>query len=216
MVSITVLGGTGYAGSNIVKAGVQRGHNVVAYSRKAPADPVAGAQYRTGDVSGRGVAEEAMSGADVVISALSPRAELAEPGAMRALVAQLAEVAGAGGVRLGVIGGAGSLLVAEGGPKLADTDSFPVEFRAEASEMDGVLQDLRVSQPALDWFFVSPAAAFGAWAEGEPTGTFRLGRDLLLSDESGRSFISGADFGLAVVQEVERPEYRRQRFTVAY
>lgn len=44
----------------------------------------------------------------------------------------------------------------------------------------------------------------------------RVGGDVLPSDEEGTSFISGADFGAAVVDEVERPAHRRARSTVAY
>lgn len=216
MVNITVVGGTGYAGGNIVLASVQRGHHVVVYSRRAPSRPVAGVEYRGGDVADPGTIDSAVAGTDVLVSALSPRGQLSAAGAMRELVARMAEAVAARGVRLGVIGGAGSLLVAEGGPKLADTDEFPVEILPEAMEMDGVLHDLRGADPALDWFFVSPSAGFGPSNPGQATGEFRLGRDLLLSDASGRSFISGPDLGLAVVEEIEHPAHRRTRFTVGY
>ena len=43
----------------------------------------------------------------------------------------LIDLARAAGTRLGVIGGAGSLLVAQGGPKLMDTDGFPAEILPE-------------------------------------------------------------------------------------
>jgi putative NADH-flavin reductase len=39
---------------------------------------------------------------------------------------------------------------------------------------------------------------------------------VLLTDAEGRSEISGADFGVAVVDEIEDPKHRRARFTVAY
>ena len=38
MSRITVIGGTGYAGAAIVAEAVKRGHEVLAISRKAPAD----------------------------------------------------------------------------------------------------------------------------------------------------------------------------------
>lgn len=72
MAHITVLGGTGYAGSSIVAAGAQRGHAVVSYSRRIPETQIEGVEYHTGDVSDDTVLATAMEGADVVISALSP------------------------------------------------------------------------------------------------------------------------------------------------
>lgn len=45
---------------------------------------------------------------------------------------------------------------------------------------------------------------------------FRLGGDVLLTDENGVSDISGADFAQAFVDEIETPTHTGQRFTVAY
>lgn len=216
MARITVLGGTGYAGNQIVTAAAGRGHQVVSYSRHAPAAPIDGVEYRTGDIQDDAVLAEAFEGADVVVVALSPRGELEGAGKLRAVAARVAELARSSGTRLGVVGGAGSLLVAEGGPRLADTAAFPAAVRPEALEMDGVLQDLRASDPELDWFLVSPAGGFGPWAVGEATGTYRVGGDVLLVDEAGGSQISGPDFADAFVTEIEHPEHRRARFTVAY
>ncbi len=216
MAHITVLGGTGYAGSQIVTVAAGRGHQVVSYSRNAPATRIDGVEYRTGDVQDDAVLADAVDGVDVIVVALSPRGELEGAGKLRAVVARVAKAAQASGARLGVVGGAGSLLVAEGGPRLVDTDAFPPAFKPEALEMGGALQDLHASDPALDWFFVSPAGGFGPWADGEATGTYRVGGDILLVDEAGDSLISGPDFGDAFVTEIERPQHRRARFTVAY
>lgn len=216
MAKITVLGGTGYAGSNIVQTAAQRGHTVVAYSRSSPKSPVAGVEYRTGDVTDPSVLTAAVEGADVVISALSPRGQLSEPGLLRGICAELADKSAAAGARLGVVGGAGSLLASEGGPRLADTPEFGDDYRPEALEMAGVLDDLRAGQTDVSWFLVSPAGGFGNWAPGEATGKYRVGGDVLLTDEEGNSYISGADFGLAIVEEIEQPRHENARFTVAY
>lgn len=214
MARITVVGGTGYAGENIVREAVSRGHEVTALSRTAPAEKVDGVIYVTGDVLDPAVVDQAVTGADVVVEALSPRGAL--EGKLTSVVRTLSAAAQAAGARLGVVGGAGSLLVAPGGPAVADTPDFPDAFKAEAAEMAAILDDLRASDESLDWFYVSPAAAFGAWAPGEHTGTFRLGGDVLLVDDEGASTISGADFAHAFVDEIDRPAHRRQRFSVAY
>ena len=216
MARITVLGGTGYVGSNIAAVAADRGHEVVAYSRSVPETPHDGVEYRQGDLRDEATLEAATSGTDVVISALSPRGDLAAPDDLRTLEGRIAARSAANGVRLGVVGGAGSLLVAPGGPKLVDTPDFPEDYRAEANELDGVLEDLRAGSGELEWFFVSPAAAFGPWAAGELTGSFRTGGDVLLADENGDSAISGPDLALAVVLEVEKPAHHQERFTVAY
>ena len=169
-----------------------------------------------GDLRDPTVLETALEGADAVIATVSPRGALAEKCALRGIYAQLARIAREKGVRLGVIGGAGSLQVTEGGPKLVDTPEFPAAFQDESRELDAVLDDLRAEDEGLDWFFVSPAAGFGDYAPGERTGTFRLGGDVLLSDEDGASELSGADLAIALIDEVETPAHRRARFTVAY
>lgn len=214
MARITVLGGTGYAGSNIVREATARGHLVTAYSRHTPEQPVEGVTYVAADVSDPAVQEEVVAAADVVVSALAPRGDLTS--SLRQLLAAVAGKAQRAGVRFGVVGGAGSLFLYEGGPKVADQEWFPADFKPEARTMEEVLEDLRTSEPSLDWFYVSPAGGFGAWAPGEATGTYRTGGDVLLADAENNSFISGADFGKAVVEEVETPAHRRQRFTVAY
>lgn len=214
MARIKVLGGTGYAGSHIVAEAVERGHEVTSYSRTTPAAPVEGATYVTGSVFDDAFLTQAVTETDVVIETLSPRGEL--EGKLEGVVDKLADLAQGAGIRLGVIGGAGSLLVAEGGPKLMDTEGFPSEFLPEVRTGEALLKALQARPEQLDWFYVSPAAGFGAFAPGQATGTYRVGGDVLLTDEQGNSFISGADLATAVVDEIEAPAHRRRRFTVAY
>lgn len=214
MTRIAVLGGTGYAGAHIVDFALEKGLDVVSYSRSAPTDPTPGVEYRQADVTDAGVAAQIADDVDVIVSALAPRGDML--GEVRPATAQLAAAAAAAGTRLGVVGGAGSLVVAEGGPKVIDTDGFPDEIKPEAREAEAVLDDLRAADEALDWFYISPAGGFGAFAPGEATGKYRTAGEVLLTDDAGESFISGADFGLAVVDEVVSPAHRRARFTVAY
>ena len=214
MTRIAVLGGTGYAGSHIVAEAARRGHEVTSYSRTTPAEPVGGVTYVTGSVFDDAFLAQVVTDAEVVIETLSPRGEL--EGKLEDVVDKLIDLARAAGTRLGVIGGAGSLLVAEGGPKLMDTDGFPAEILPEVRTGEALLETLRGTEEDLDWFYVSPAGGFGAWAPGEATGRFRIGGDVLLTDEEGDSFISGADLAAAVVDEIETPTHSRRRFTVAY
>jgi hypothetical protein len=214
MARISVFGGTGYAGGHIVAEAVARGHSVTSVSRTAPDQPVDGVDHLQGSILDAGTRATALAAADVVVVAVAPRGDMA--GKVHPGIAALAADAERAGVRIGVIGGAGSLHVAEGGPRLFDTRDFPAEYRPESVEMAAALDDLRTSPDGLDWFYLCPPAGFGGFAPGERRGAFRVGGDLLLSDDDGASFIGGADFGTAVVDEIERPAHRRARFTVAY
>lgn len=214
MSRIVVLGGTGYAGAHIVAEAAARGHQVTSVSRSLPAAPVDGVTYVTGSVLDDALLREVIAGADAVISSIAPRGEL--EGRVRDVLATVAGITASEGVRFGVVGGAGSLLVAEGGPRLLDGPEFPDAYKPEALELTAVLEDLRASDESLDWFFVSPAAAFGGFNPGTRRGTYRVGGDVLIADEAGVSDISGADYAIAIVDELERPAHRRARFGVAY
>jgi uncharacterized protein len=214
MTNVTIFGGTGYAGSYIAREAVKRGHAVVSYSRKPPDEPINGVRYVTGTILSDADRRAALDGAGVVVVALSPRGDMATQ--MRAGVAALAEDVAGAGVRLGVVGGAGSLLVADGGPQLVSTPDFPAEVRDEAITMGEILEDLRGTPDELDWFFISPPANFGSFVSVESRGRYRVGGDVLLVDENGQSEISGEDFAVAFVDEIEQPKHHRTRFTVGY
>lgn len=216
MALIKILGGTGYAGSHIASTGTTRGHKILSYSKNLPAEKVNGVTYITGDLRDEASLATACSNADVVISALSARGPLAKEMDFRTLLRRAALIAAQQGIRFGVIGGAGSLLRKPGGPRFVDTPEFLEIAKPEALILAAVLEDLYISDPRLDWFFVSPAANFGPHAPGKTTGNYRIGGDILLYDENGNSDLSGGDLGLAVINEVENPEHHRKRLSVVY
>jgi putative NADH-flavin reductase len=63
---------------------------------------------------------------------------------------------------------------------------------------------------------VHPPKVFGSWEPGERTGSYRDGGDVVVEDSEGNSYISGPDFAIAVVDEIENGAHRRERFTVGY
>ncbi|QMU96020.1 NAD(P)H-binding protein [Microbacterium esteraromaticum] len=213
MSRIVVIGGTGYAGSHIAREAVSRGHDVTVVSRRDPDAPVDGVRYVQGSVLDLDGLGDAFDGADAVVSALAPRGDMENEviGALRDLSERLSGT----GARLGVVGGAGGSLVAPGGPRLFD-QGFPEEYKHEAQVGIDSLELLQQSDERLDWFFIHPAEVFGPWAEGERTGRYRDGGDVIVRDADGNSTISGADFAIAVVDEIEAPKHRRGRFTVGY
>jgi putative NADH-flavin reductase len=96
------------------------------------------------------------------------------------------------------------------GVALVDTPDFPAEYRAEAAAGRAFLDALR-NERELDWTFLSPSALL---EPGPRTGKFRMGGDQLLVDETGKSHVSAADYAVAMIDELERPQHSRQRFTV--
>lgn len=213
MARIAVIGGTGYAGSHIVAEAVNRGHTVVSIARTVPAERIEGATYIEGTLLDVPSLVAELEGVDVVVVAVPARGDM--EGNVRTNVAELAAELPAD-VRIGVIGGAGGSLVAPGGERLVDQPSFTEEYKPEALEAIGILEDLQQGPASRDWFYVHPAGGFGAWNPGERTGSYRVGGEVLVTDEDGESFISGADLGVAVVDEIEEPKHSRERFTVGY
>ena len=213
MARIAVIGGTGYAGRHIVAEAVDRGHTVVSVARTVPAERVEGATYVEGTLLDVPGLLEELDGVDVIVSAVAPRGDML--GKLRPSIAELTASLPRG-VRLGVVGGAGGSLVAEDGERLVDQPSFTEEYKPEAFEAIDILEDLRSRDGDLDWFFIHPAGAFGAWNPGERTGTYRDGGDVIVTDDNGESYISGADFAIAVLDEIENPKHTGERFTVGY
>ena len=211
MTSIAIIGGTGYAGGHIANEAASRGLTVTTVSRTAAASAT-GVTHVQGELGDIALVERLAEQHDVLVLAVHADGEPA----LLDVLPSVAKAVASGGARLGVVGGAGSLYVADGGPLLVDTAEFPAEFKATALAHADVLDWLRADDSDLDWFYVSPPALFGSYAPGEATGLYRTGDDVLITDEAGNSEISGADYALAFVDEIVTPAHRRTRFTVAH
>lgn len=213
MARIVVIGGAGYAGGHIAAEAASRGHEVVSISRSEPAEQVDGVEYVQGSIVDLDGIASHLAGADAVISAVAPRGDMADevPAALQALADRLTGTA----TRLGVVGGAMGSLSAPGGPRLYDL-GVPEQYLHEATVGVESLELLERTEPGLDWFLVHPPKVFGAWEPGERTGSYRDGGDVVVVDADGKSYISGADYAIAVVDEIENSAHRRERFTVGY
>ncbi len=214
MSKIAVIGGTGYAGSAIVREAAKRGHTVISFSRSLPAEKVAGVQYVQGSALNAADLISAIQGADVVVGALAPRGELV--GKVGDAYTTLAEESAAHGARLIIIGGFSSLRPAPDAPRFVEGE-IPAAYAAEVKEMFNFFDKLSASAPAnLDWLYVSPAEGFGSFNPGQALGKYRVSVDIALFDEQGRSDISGADFALAIVDEIEHPAHHQVNLSFAY
>ncbi len=212
MTTIAVFGATGYTGGNIATEASARGHRVVAIARNT--DPLASRSdldVRPGTLFDENFVRDVATGADVLVVALQAHGTgLAE------YIPALGRIVSENGARLGLVGGAGNLRVTQDGPRVLDTALFPEEFREDGNAHAAVMAQLRALPEDVDWFSLSPPAVYNAGNRGERTGTFRVGDDVLLVDAEGTSYISGEDYAIAFVDEIEKPTRHRTVFTVAY
>ncbi|MNS21114.1 hypothetical protein D3C72_528690 [compost metagenome] len=65
----------------------------------------------------------------------------------------------------------------------------------------------------LDWTFLSPAILL---QPGQRTGVFRTGTDQPVFNDKDESKISVQDLAVAIVNEIEKPQFIKKRFTVGY
>ena len=215
--SIALFGATGNIGREIRAEALRRGKRVTAvvHNRPLPSEP--NLVSVKGDIADEDDVAKIASGHDAVISAYSPglRSYTAEDAAVLIEAAHRALFAGAakaGVKRVIVVGGVGSL-EASPGVDVVDSDFYPKEHKAHTLRNREILRGLRRGDYDLDWTYVSPPLEIKT---GERTGKFRLGDDKLLRDEAGNSRISEADFAIAIIDELDKGQAIRKRFTVAY
>ncbi|MCE1175023.1 MAG: NAD(P)H-binding protein [Propionibacteriales bacterium] len=225
MTTITIFGGTGFAGAHLVSEAADRGHRVVAVSRRIPdaAGRIEGVDYQTADVTNADLSA-LIADSEVVIAALSPRGEL--DNLLRDVYRRIADTAQRAGRRLVVVGGFSSLRPAPDAPRFIEIGMEPDEhFSAEqvaalmneATQIHSTLVDLLDRDDDLVWTFFSPGMEFGSHTPGNRTGQYRVSDDgLVLSDDTGRSAVSGADFAIAILDEIEASSPRTGHLAVAY
>lgn len=213
---ITVFGATGNVGRHTVAEALRRGHDVIGVSRRRERlDTLpSGTRHRVGHA---GDVEDVVAlshGQDLVISATRPapghESELADTA--RTLLAGLERT----GVRLLLVGGAGSLTVpGTNGRTVRDDPVFAPPPAADplVAACGEQLDVCRADDSGVDWVYLSPAAELIA---GPRTGTFRRGVDQLLIDADGQSRISVQDLAVALLDEAEDPAHHRMRFTIGY
>jgi putative NADH-flavin reductase len=210
-VKVALYGATGKSGSRILKELVSRGHQVIAIVRnpsKLP-HPGPGVRIMQDDLSDPMKITAAVDGAEAVISAYAPPQDDVDA-IVGVTQRQVAALNHGSKVRLIVVGGAGGLNVAPG-VTLIDSGYLPEPVLPIAKAHSKVLNVLRAS--TIDWTYLAPAAYF---EPGTRTGKFRLGTDELIANEQQESRISMEDYAVALVDELEKPQHRRQRFSIGY
>lgn len=216
---VAVIGATGFVGSHIVEELVNRNQSIKAFARHTDTIPdhknVAKVALDVNDV--QALATD-LKGADVVVSAFN--AGWTNPTIYEDYIkgAKAIEEATklAGVKRLIVIGGAGSLYVNDQKElQIVDTADFPEEIKQGALAVRDYYNLLKQDND-LDWTMFSPAPEMHQGTSGERKGTYRLGQDVPVFDENGRSILSVEDVAVVIADEVENAEHIKERFTAAY
>ncbi len=203
---IAVIGATGKAGKMIFKEAKNRGHDVTAIVRPGSekklcccCSPIVKDLFD--------LTADDLKGFDAVVDAFGsdPGCEEKHICAAEHLIKVFKDLPN---VRLLVVGGAGSLKKSCCCDKLVMED-IPPMFRAVPSKQKAALDKFKESD--INWTFFSPAATFDY--DGYRTGEYVLGGDTQIFNKVGASYISYADYAVAMVDEIENNAHPRQRFT---
>jgi uncharacterized protein len=213
--TIVIYGGTGHIGQRIVHEALNRGHTVTVVVRNPSEMREQSPRLHViqGDVLDSAQVTRDITGAEVVICAVSFRKPTPDFGAYRraaeSLVAAMRAL-GPRSPRLIVVGGAGSLRNSQG---VLVLDTLPKARRGGEILAQKEVLDYYRTVTDVPWTYFSPALVI---APGARTGKFRLGSDQLVTNAAGQSRISMEDYAVAVIDEAEKPAHLHQRFTIGY
>lgn len=216
-VKIAVIGASGWLGGEIAREALGRGHAVTALGRDlSRLQDISNADFAQGavDATDADALAAAVVGHDVVVASVTDRS-----GSDRSVIPTVAgalidALPGASAPRLAFVGGGGSLLAPDG-RRFVDQPGFPEQHRAEALAQDEALALLRTAPATLDWTYLSPPPA--DLQPGDGRGGYEVrGDDRPVTDAEGHSWITSGDLAAAMVDELERPQFSRRRFTVGY
>ena len=212
---IAVVGASGWLGGTIAREALSRGHQVTAIGRdRDRLAAIEGAQVITADATDADAIADAVTGHDVVVLSVTDRS-----GPDRSIIPRVAEVMieavpRAGVPRLAMMGGGGSLLKPDGS-RYVDEPGFPDQYKPEALAQAQALALLRTAPDTPDWTYLSPPPH--TLIPGDKRGGYDVrGDDRPVQDSNGESAITSGDLAAAMVDELERPQFSRRRFTAAY
>ena len=204
MSNIVLIGATGNIGSRILDEALTRKHKVTAITRDPrKLAPREGMTIRAGSTTDAPTLAAILKGHDAVVASVKWNENdigrvintIRQSGVKRALF----------------VIGAGSLLRTDGRPHYDHMAEKGVQPPTSLPAMKAYEEIRKIDD--LDWTAISPPASIAA---GRRTGKFRLGLDQLLEDAKGESRISREDFAIAILDELEKPQHVRRRFTAAY
>lgn len=216
MKNVVLIGASGFVGTAILEELLDRGYCVTAVVRNPEKVTIRNANLSVvkADVSDVNTLAAVCKGKDAVVSAYNPG--WANPDIYEETLKNypliLEAVRKSGVKRLLCVGGAGTLFCAPG-IRVVDSGAIPAEIMGGAKSLGEFYLNTLCNEKEIDWVFFSPA---GSLEPGKRTGKFRLGKDDLIVDETGKSHISVGDYAMAMVDELEQANHHRERFTIGY
>lgn len=204
---IGVIAANGKEGRLIVKEALDRGMDVTAIVRSA--NKTEAKKVIQKDIMD--LTKDDLKDFDVVVDAFG----VWDPAKMNlhsVTLNHLADILSGSSTRLLVVGGAGSLYTDKTHSlKISETPDFPKEYLPVANGMGNALDELR-KRNDVKWTYISPAAEFDA--EGKRTGSYVLAGEEFTTNEKGESYISYADYAIAMVDEAEKGNHVGERISV--
>ena len=210
---ITIFGAAGDVGSRMVAEALARNHAVTAVIRKASQlkELPQGVIAKVAELQDGTNLNALFNDQDIVISAVRP-----PQGAEATLVSltqTLINAARTSGVRILLVGGASSLKMPDqSGHTVLTAPNFLPASVVPIAKACFAQYELCLAETKADWTYLAPSAML---VPGTRTGIYRTGKNHLLTDETGQSRISMEDLAVAMLDEAETPQYKRQRFTAA-
>ncbi|WP_342415496.1 NAD(P)-dependent oxidoreductase [Paenibacillus sp. FSL R10-2782] len=210
---IGVIGATGKAGILVVNEALQRNHQVVAIVRNASKLQEKNVVVIEKDIIDLEAAD--IQGLDVLVNAFG--APFGQEHLFVVAMERLIEILKQSpSTRLIVIGGAGSLYTDESlTTRLIDLmevmEDIPEEVKPTGRNAAKSFELLQASSE-IQWTYISPPPFFDA--EGPRTRSYQKGKDILIKNSKGNSYVSYSDFVIALLDEIEQPQHTNARFTV--
>lgn len=207
MKKVAIIGANGLSGTNIVKEALDQGYDVTAIVRNK--------EYKNDKtkVIYKDIFELTRTDLkefDVVISAFAAWTPQTF-GLHKKVAKHLADILSNTKTRLFIVGGAGTLYIDKTlTTMLMDTPQFPNEYLAVAKATAQSYYELKDRKDVL-YTYVSPAAEYDA--NGDRTGSYTLGNDMLILNKKGQSYISYADLAIAIIDEIKNEQFIQKRFT---
>lgn len=205
---IAVIAASGKAGTHILREAQMRQHDVTAIVMNKANLKIEGTPVLERDLFY--LTKEDVEPFDVLINAFSPSTsqEHLHVDAGRHLISLLKGT----NKKLFVVGSSGCLYVDENQTyRLLEMENYPEHLREAAKYQLQNLQDLQNS--SIQWTFLSPSKMFDS--EGPRTGHYVIGKDRVVVNSQFNSYISYADFAVAVIDELENENHLNTLFTVA-
>jgi putative NADH-flavin reductase len=207
---IIVFGATGGTGREIVKQGLEAGHNITAFVRDPAKVAIEHPKLKLvrGDVMDAAAVEKAVEGHEAVISALGP-SRPPMPSMMETAAKNIAAAMKKAGIRRMVSTTGAGVRDAQDQPKLVDhiIKGLLTLLAGEVlRDSEANVAVLRASD--LDWTIVR----YPRLTDGPFTGQYRVG---YVGQNSGTQ-LSRADGAHFVLQELVNKKYTRQMPVVSY